>query len=94
MAGRPRGSTNHQAMAIKEMLRAALDKVGGLDYFVQQAQENPAAFMTLIGKTIPADVQMTVTKTAWDAIDEAETIQGNALEVLPHANGNATQTEV
>lgn len=80
MAGRPKGSTNHQAMAIKEMLRAALDKVGGLDYFVKQAQENPTAFMTLIGKTIPADVNLAVSKTAWEAIDEAE-----------HADGNTTQ---
>jgi hypothetical protein len=55
--GRPKGSTNHQSAAIKDMLRAALDKVGGVDYFVKQSQENPNAFMTLIGKTIPADIQ-------------------------------------
>jgi hypothetical protein len=80
MAGRPKGSTNHQAAAIKDMLRAALDKVGGLDYFVRQAEENPTAFMTLIGKTIPADVNIAVSKTAWEMIDEAENVDGNATQ--------------
>lgn len=53
---RPKGSTNHQSKAIKDMVIAALDRVGGEDYFVTQAKENPVAFMTLIGKVIPQDV--------------------------------------
>lgn len=91
MAGRPKGSTNHQAAAIKDMIRMALDKVGGLDYFVKQAEENPTAFMTLIGKTIPSDVQMTVIKTAWEQIDEVE---GKTIEALEYADGNTTAAEV
>jgi hypothetical protein len=56
MAGRPKGSTGHQNKAIKDMIEAALDKVGGEQYFIEQAKANPTAFMTLIGKTIPASV--------------------------------------
>lgn len=89
--GRPRGSTNHQSAAIKDMIRMALDKVGGLDYFVRQAKENPTAFMSLIGKTIPSDVQMTVVKTAWEQIEEVE---GQTIEALEYANGNAAAAEV
>ncbi len=56
--GRPKGSTNHQTKAIKDMIRAALDRVGGEDYFVKQAQDCPTAFMTLIGKVMPQEINL------------------------------------
>ena len=55
--GRPKGSVNKSTMAIKEMLLASLDNVGGQAYFQQQAIENPNAYMALIGKIIPAEVK-------------------------------------
>lgn len=77
---RPVGSTNKNTTAIKDMLRAALERKGGVEYFIKQAEENPQSFMTLLAKLIPADVNVAISKTAWEAIDEAE-----------HADGNATQ---
>lgn len=56
MAGRPKGTTNHHNRAIKELIIAALDRAGGEEYFVKQSQENPVAFMTLVGKVIPSEV--------------------------------------
>ena len=38
------------------MLLASLDAVGGQSYFMRQAEENPNAYMSLIGKIIPAEV--------------------------------------
>ena len=64
--GRPKGSTNRQSQAIKDMLRASLDRVGGIDYFVKQAEENPTSYMAMISKTIPADVAVTLTHTFFD----------------------------
>ncbi len=58
MIGRPKGATNRQSKAIKDMITAALDNVGGEKYFIQQAKENPTAFMTLIGKVIPQQVNL------------------------------------
>jgi hypothetical protein len=55
---RPKGSTNLQSKAIKDMIKAALDRAGGEDYFVRQSEENPTAFMTLIGKVLPAEINM------------------------------------
>ena len=52
---------NKSTMAIKEMLLASLDNVGGQAYFQQQAIENPNAYMALIGKIIPAEVKKEIT---------------------------------
>lgn len=55
---RPKGSTNEQNRSIKLMIEKALDRAGGEEYFVQQSIANPVAFMTLIGKVIPSQVNM------------------------------------
>lgn len=59
---RPKGSLNTKSIALKTMILGALDKMGGMDYLVQQAQLNPTAFLTLIGKLIPIDVDITKTQ--------------------------------
>jgi hypothetical protein len=41
---------------VKDMILAALDKAGGEEYLVGQAQKNPAAFMTLLSKVLPMQV--------------------------------------
>jgi hypothetical protein len=38
------------------MILAALDRVGGQDYLVQQAHNNPKAFMSLLGRLIPTQM--------------------------------------
>lgn len=59
--GRPKGAPNKNTQAIKDMLLASLDNVGGQAYFQQQAIENPNAYMALIGKIIPAEVKKEIT---------------------------------
>jgi hypothetical protein len=54
--GRRKGSQNKITRAVKDMVVAALDQVGGQDYLARQAEENPAAFLTLVGKVIPVQV--------------------------------------
>lgn len=56
--GRPKGSTNHDNKAIKDMLREALTKAGGAEYFYKQSQENPNTFCGLVGKLIPNEVNI------------------------------------
>lgn len=55
--GRPKGSPNKTTAAVKDMILQALDKKGGVDYLVEQAGENPTAFLTLLGKVLPMQVQ-------------------------------------
>lgn len=54
--GRPKGSRNKTTVAIKEAVLAALDRAGGVDYLVAQAATNPTAFLTLVGKVLPLQV--------------------------------------
>ena len=54
--GRPKGASNKVTRELKEMILNALDKAGGEDYLMEQAEKSPAAFMTLIGKVLPMQV--------------------------------------
>jgi hypothetical protein len=38
------------------MILAALNKAGGERYLVRQAQENPNAFLSLVGRILPKEV--------------------------------------
>lgn len=55
--GRPPGTQNKVTKELKEMILAALDESGGVDYLKRQAEENPGPFMSLIGKVLPMTVQ-------------------------------------
>jgi hypothetical protein len=54
--GRPKDSKNALTLQIKDMILNALDKAGGVDYLVAQADKNPTAFLTLVGKVLPLQV--------------------------------------
>jgi hypothetical protein len=71
MAGRPKGLPktgggnrkgvpNKATKAIKDMIEGALSAVGGQKYLEQQAIENPVAFMGLVGKILPKDINAKV----------------------------------
>ena len=68
--GRPKGAVNKSTAAIKEMLLASLDAVGGQAYFEQQALENPTAYMSLVGKIIPAEVKKEIQKRIREHSDQ------------------------
>lgn len=54
--GRPKGRPNKATAAIKDMITQALDGAGGVTYLQRQADENPVAFMGLVGKVLPLQV--------------------------------------
>lgn len=57
--GRPKGKPNKTTAAVKDMILQALNeahKDGGAAYLKEQATKNPTAFMTLVGKVLPLDV--------------------------------------
>lgn len=54
--GRPAGTPNKVTTAVKEMIVMALDNAGGLDYLTRQAEENPKAFLSLLGRVLPLQV--------------------------------------
>lgn len=56
--GRPKGSQNKLTRTVKQAIEAAFEQVGGPEYLARQAEENPAAFMTLLGKVLPTQTDV------------------------------------
>ena len=54
--GRPKGSPNKTTAAVKDMILQALGNKGGVKYLEKQAEANPTAFLSLVGKVLPLDV--------------------------------------
>lgn len=54
--GRKAGTPNKVTKELKETILAALDEVGGVDYLKQTAASHPAAFLSLIGKVLPMQI--------------------------------------
>ncbi len=59
--GRRKGTPNKLTRTIKEAIEASFDQVGGVDYLVRMAEEQPTAYMTLLGKVLPAQINANVT---------------------------------
>jgi hypothetical protein len=55
--GRKPGTPNKVTADIKAMILGALSAKGGQKYLERQADENPTAFLSLLGKVLP--LQMT-----------------------------------
>lgn len=56
--GRKPGSLNKTTAAVKDMIETALNRAGGAAYLTRMAKQEPAAFMTLLGKVIPKDMHI------------------------------------
>lgn len=51
--GRVAGTPNKVTGALKEMILGALQDSGGQEYLKIQGQQNPTAFLSLLGKVLP-----------------------------------------
>lgn len=58
--GRQKGTVNKATAELKDMILGALYDAGGREYLTKQAVENPIAFMTLLGKIIPRNINANV----------------------------------
>jgi len=56
-AGRKRGVPNMLTANIKEAVQNAFLEVGGENYLVKVAKEDPRTFCTLLGKILPTQVE-------------------------------------
>ena len=56
--GRPKGAVNKLTKTIREAVEISFAQVGGADYLAQMAVEQPVAYMTLLGKVLPQQVEM------------------------------------
>lgn len=53
--GKPKGAVQKNTAAIKDMIKAALEQAGGVDYLVKRAHDpkTASAFLGLVGKVMP-----------------------------------------
>lgn len=67
---RPIGAKGNKSNELKNMIIASFldDRVGGIDYLVKQATENPTAYLGLIGKVLPKEVEMEIRQSAIEQI--------------------------
>jgi hypothetical protein len=56
-AGRPKGALDKGNARIREMIVEALGELGGVSYLVSTAQSHPQAFMALLGKVMPLQIE-------------------------------------
>lgn len=62
-AGRPKGTQNKTTRLLKDAILMAAQAAGGgkkdglVKYLTVQAKENPPAFMTLLGKVLPLQIE-------------------------------------
>lgn len=69
--GRPVGAANKVTADLRAMILGALDQAGGADYLAAQAEESPAAFLALVGRCLPKDVNLTAKVSLADLVKEA-----------------------
>lgn len=55
--GRKKGVPNKVTTDLRNMIIGALSDVGGREYLARQATESPGAFLTLVGKILPTQLQ-------------------------------------
>lgn len=69
--GRTKGRPNHVTTEAREKILRALDDLGGVAYLVQQGRENPQAFMSLLGRTLPRDMNVAIGTSLEDLLAKA-----------------------
>lgn len=56
--GRKKGTPNATTKELSQMILGALDRLGGEDWLLQSAEQDPACFITLVGKLLPKDIRL------------------------------------
>jgi hypothetical protein len=54
--GRIKGTPNKLTASVKTMILGALNELGGTQYLVEQGRANPSAFLSLVGRVLPMQV--------------------------------------
>ena len=78
--GRQKGTPNRLTREIREMIREALEDLGGREYLKEQGEKNPQAFLALIGKLIPSEVKASL---AMEKPVKIEVVTGFSPESRP-----------
>lgn len=56
-AGRKKGVPNKTTADVREAIKQAFDKAGGVNYLVKLAKDDPKTFVPLLSKIVPAEIK-------------------------------------
>lgn len=62
-AGRKKGTPNKTTAALKDMILSSLHGAGGVRYLIKVAKSHPQAYLPLLGRVLPLQVNANVTAT-------------------------------
>ena len=68
--GRAKGTQNKVTKTIREAIEASFETVGGADYLAQMAIKEPSSYMTLLGKVLPAHMNIKTTDNTFRLVVE------------------------
>ncbi len=69
--GRKRGTPNKTTVAVKDAILQAFDSVGGEQYLVQVAENDPKTFCTLLARVLPSEIAVNVTSDLESKLEAA-----------------------
>lgn len=67
--GRPKGAVNKITKTIREAIEVSFIKVGGADYLTKMADEQPVAYMSLLAKILPQQMELSGSVNLGAALD-------------------------
>ena len=67
--GRSKGTPNKIGAGVREAIQRAFEAVGGADYLVKLANEDPKTFVPLLAKLIPSEVKAEISGNDGDPIE-------------------------
>lgn len=62
--GRPKGSPNKATAILKTAILDAFHQMGGVEYLMRVAEEDPRTFCALLARVLPAEIKADVTVNA------------------------------
>lgn len=87
-AGRPKGSGDQITKNMKEAIREAFERAGGVEYLVMVANEDHKTFCGLLGKITPKELEIDNKVTVLDnPVDIPDARAKNEEEWLAQAQG-------
>ena len=57
--GRPKGAVNKLTKTIREAVEISFAQIGGAEWLAKMADDQPVAYMTLLGKVLPQQIEHT-----------------------------------
>ena len=82
--GRRKGSKNKTTVLLKEAIEESFANVGGAEYLTAMALQEPKAYLTLLGKILPAKIEADINvfqgNQLVDRLQQGRTLASQLLE--------------